>query len=567
VYHGTIRDYNLCEKCFNPNTGLDFTMIDDGTSHETSLLPQLDTSHPVLSRFQGRRSARFAQNGEPDQITGQAPCQTNSHSQEDKDPNEICASEPEAQSGMTGGQPQIIPKNSCEDAEFKLSPKTTRSNSSPEPGTPAGFAAAARELDRSFHEHLRSRHGKRTDPALTGIIRRSLEDAEAAKVVAAAFAEFSDDPWVPNAKLTALPIVQAQVTEPISMEIVKPTAMKSIVEANTKAVKELVAQMPRKTAVDEEPKGREESVKRQETSILEDVQEQTWCGPYAPPLWPLPPHAYGHLHGSTPYSEKKPSSSGEPEDQETTCDQSIVSPMDLVSPCATPATNDGGSHQADTTLTNGCDEDNQLIPVPMLPMSTTEAAEFAESTEETGHDHSPTVASQKNDENALVVTPVPDEINKEIKKDDRNGNHDEAGSWNVVAEAENKKSIQADKGLAGSEPTDARSLSRLNKVARGLAVPESDELTSNSVSTTTSIREVPCIVNVASVVSTNKMDRWESQLNQLHDIGFMKDAVSVEIMERLLAENVGYGVEDQDITIGQVIHEIMKQQTQSHSIP
>jgi hypothetical protein len=190
--------------------------------------------------------------------------------------------------------------------------------------------------------------------------------------------------------------------------------------------------------------------------------------------------------------------------------------------------------------------------------------------------HSPTIISSVSvdgsvsaDEDEIVVPPLPEEIttDKEDGDDDDdenstilNGAEDDAASqnsWHVVDEEQ--KQIQSDEALARAAQMVGSALFQSDATNQG--VPADDSVsTSSSVSGATS---VPTVVQslaasaVGSVVSSSQLERWALQLNQLHEIGFMNDALSVGIMERLHAANLGCGMEE-EITTTQVINEMMK---------
>lgn len=59
----------------------------------------------------------------------------------------------------------------------------------------------------------------------------------------------------------------------------------------------------------------------------------------------------------------------------------------------------------------------------------------------------------------------------------------------------------------------------------------------------------------ASEISSAVTDRWSVQLSQLHELGFVDDVKSVEILERLHAANVGVD-SDEEVTVAQVVSEL-----------
>ena len=57
-------------------------------------------------------------------------------------------------------------------------------------------------------------------------------------------------------------------------------------------------------------------------------------------------------------------------------------------------------------------------------------------------------------------------------------------------------------------------------------------------------------------ISSAVTDRWSAQLSQLHELGFVDDAKTVEILERLHAANIGVD-SDEEVTVAQVVSELL----------
>jgi hypothetical protein len=74
-----------------------------------------------------------------------------------------------------------------------------------------------------------------------------------------------------------------------------------------------------------------------------------------------------------------------------------------------------------------------------------------------------------------------------------------------------------------------------------------------SVSSATSVPSLGSTIRV----STAQLERWDLQLQQLHELGFYNDARCVDILERLTAANIGVDSQE-EVTVTHVVNQLMK---------
>jgi len=86
-----------------------------------------------------------------------------------------------------------------------------------------------------------------------------------------------------------------------------------------------------------------------------------------------------------------------------------------------------------------------------------------------------------------------------------------------------------------------------------------EEASSSPIANVSSVTSVPSTVRSLENTDVPQalVDRWSDQLNQLHELGFFNDAVSVDVLETLAAANIGCG-EDEEPTVQKVIDHLMK---------
>jgi hypothetical protein len=103
-------------------------------------------------------------------------------------------------------------------------------------------------------------------------------------------------------------------------------------------------------------------------------------------------------------------------------------------------------------------------------------------------------------------------------------------------------------------------VSVLSHSVRSVATGASNSTGSSgtSVSSATSVPTiVPSLGSKTTEIPVAQLDRWAIQLKQLHELGFYKDALCVDILERLTAANIGVDSED-EVSVTQVVNELMK---------
>ena len=102
--------------------------------------------------------------------------------------------------------------------------------------------------------------------------------------------------------------------------------------------------------------------------------------------------------------------------------------------------------------------------------------------------------------------------------------------------------------------------------AIGSALYESDLSASransngNNPSVAASLESVPTTLpSLGSEVPlpTILLQKWHSQIEKLHELGFYNDALTIETLERLEAANIGCGVSD-EISVTRLVNEMMK---------
>lgn len=136
------------------------------------------------------------------------------------------------------------------------------------------------------------------------------------------------------------------------------------------------------------------------------------------------------------------------------------------------------------------------------------------------------------------------------EEDEDELSHTSSGSgWSVVDEEQRiARSMEA----LGSAlfHSDLRS-------SEGEEVTAVSALSHDSLSTATSVPTTIRSLAVGTEVSPVQLERWAMQLQQLHELGFLNDAASVDVLETLAAANIGVDSDD-EVTVQQVIDAMMK---------
>ena len=136
------------------------------------------------------------------------------------------------------------------------------------------------------------------------------------------------------------------------------------------------------------------------------------------------------------------------------------------------------------------------------------------------------------------------------EEDEDELSHTSSGSgWSVVDEEQRiARSMEA----LGSAlfHSDLRS-------SEGEQVTAVSALSHDSLSTATSVPTTIRSLAVGTEVSPVQLERWAMQLQQLHELGFLNDAASVDVLETLAAANIGVDSDD-EVTVQQVIDAMMK---------
>jgi hypothetical protein len=166
-------------------------------------------------------------------------------------------------------------------------------------------------------------------------------------------------------------------------------------------------------------------------------------------------------------------------------------------------------------------------------------------------------SEESDDEAEIVVETVSTTI---VDGEDDDGSHN---SWHVVCEG---NQMESDEALARATQVIGSALfnsdmgrSQEKPTSHNESISSSSSSSfSSSVSTATSVPTVvPQLDANVRVPAPEQLAHWAIQLIQLHELGFYNDNVSVDILERLNAANIGVGSSDV-VTVQQVIHEMMK---------
>jgi hypothetical protein len=141
------------------------------------------------------------------------------------------------------------------------------------------------------------------------------------------------------------------------------------------------------------------------------------------------------------------------------------------------------------------------------------------------------------------------------------------GSWQVVAE---DQQIDYDEAVARAAQMIGSALfnsdlansagEQLSTLSHSVASASSSSTSSSSGTSVSSATSVPTTVlslGSTSQVPVAQLERWDMQLQQLHELGFYNDALCVDILERLTAANIGVDSQE-EVTVTQVVNQLMK---------
>jgi len=88
-------------------------------------------------------------------------------------------------------------------------------------------------------------------------------------------------------------------------------------------------------------------------------------------------------------------------------------------------------------------------------------------------------------------------------------------------------------------------------------VKDSEETFASFLSTESSVpSSVPSIGTKNSEISTAVLSRWDIELKQLHELGFLDDIRNVEVLEKLEAANIGVD-SSEPVTVQQAVAELL----------
>lgn len=143
------------------------------------------------------------------------------------------------------------------------------------------------------------------------------------------------------------------------------------------------------------------------------------------------------------------------------------------------------------------------------------------------------------------------------KDDEDNSDNLSEGSWNVVPDEQlgDTEALARAAHVIGSALFNsdmARSHEDVSAMTRSEASNPSAPSCADSCSSVTSVPST-----VRTIATAWQHERWATQLEQLHELGFLNDNLLIETIERLNAANIGVDSTD-EVTVQQVIEELMK---------
>lgn len=143
------------------------------------------------------------------------------------------------------------------------------------------------------------------------------------------------------------------------------------------------------------------------------------------------------------------------------------------------------------------------------------------------------------------------------KDDEDNSDNLSEGSWNVVPDEQlgDTEALARAAHVIGSALFNsdmARSHEDVSAMTRSEASNPSAPSCADSCSSVTSVPST-----VRTIATAWQHERWATQLEQLHELGFLNDNLLIETIERLNAANIGVDSTD-EVTVQQVLEELMK---------
>ena len=169
-------------------------------------------------------------------------------------------------------------------------------------------------------------------------------------------------------------------------------------------------------------------------------------------------------------------------------------------------------------------------------------------------------AANPNDGHGATILDGPEDV-----PDD--GSHE---SWQVVAEDQQATYDQAvaratqmigsalfNSDLANSTGGEFSALSHSTVSGPSSSGSSSSSSSGTSVSSASSVPTTVPSLALGTQVPAVQLECWAIQLNQLHELGFSNDALSVDILERFNAANIGVDSTD-EVSVTQVVNELVK---------
>merc|ERR1712038_119247 len=157
-----------------------------------------------------------------------------------------------------------------------------------------------------------------------------------------------------------------------------------------------------------------------------------------------------------------------------------------------------------------------------------------------------------------IIEGCPDDLKQE-EDDDKTEVSDDS-EWQQVSVSSQEMIAQAAQMLGSalfqSDMVDSSNNDKIAKSGQPETLEHSQSSTSN-ISSMTIPTVVPSITSKSEIASV-VLSRWDDELKQLHELGFLDDHRSVEVLEHLEAANMGCESDD-PVTVEAAINYMLKQ--------
>lgn len=159
-----------------------------------------------------------------------------------------------------------------------------------------------------------------------------------------------------------------------------------------------------------------------------------------------------------------------------------------------------------------------------------------------------------------IIEGCPDDLKKEDDDNDDKTEASDDSEWQVLSVSSQEMIAQAAQMLGSalfqSDMVDSSNNDKIAEPEQSQTLEHSQSSTSN-ISSMTIPTVVPSISSKSEIASV-VLSRWDDELKQLHELGFLDDHRSVDVLEHLEAANMGCGSDD-PVTVEAAINYMLKQ--------